>query len=461
VTSTEERIRRIETGITSEESGWNGRSFALDERMRQLRVPGVSAAVIEHGRLAWARGWGSREAGRRPVGTETMFSAGSISKPVAATAAMRLVQQGVLGLDDNVNDHLTTWSIPAVEDWQPVVTLRQLLSHTAGLTVHGFPGYLRSEAVPELSQILDGSEPANTPPVRVDILPGTQFRYSGGGTTVMQVLLEDVTGIPFTRLVRELVLDPLGMNRSTYEQPLAESWGDVATGHYYGGAMVPGGAYVMPELAAAGLWTTPTDLCRFGLGMLHVLHGEDRAFMTPEVAERMLEPQAPAREGQITPGFFIGGEGASLRFGHGGSNIGFKSRLVVYRELGCGAAVMTNGEAGETIVTDLMNAIAREYDWPNDTHVGDATRNEAPVEIGRHAGRYELRPGVMIDVSVADNQLSLALPQQSPLALRAISDDAFECGALKTRVAFGGDAAGRTLTVRQAGEELVARRVGP
>jgi hypothetical protein len=166
-------------------------------------------------------------------------------------------------------------------------------------------------------------------------------------------------------------------------------------------------------------------------------------------------------DGQITPGFFINGHGPSLRFGHSGSNIGFKSRLVIFRDRGCGAAVMTNGEAGGTIVTDLMNAIAREYEWPDDTNVGDVMRHEVSADIGRHAGRYELRPGVMIDVSVVDNQLSLALHRQSPIALHAVSDDAFECGALKTRVAFGGDGAERTLTVRQGGEELVARWVGP
>lgn len=461
MTSIDERIRRIETSIVGSDSGWSGRTFTLAERMRQLRVPGVSAAVFEGGQVAWAHGWGVRAVDGDRVGPETMFSAASISKPVAATAAIRLVQQGVLGLDDDVNDHLTSWRVPAVGDWQPVVTLRQILSHTAGLTVGGFPGYLRSEAIPEPRQILDGEVPANTPPVRVDILPGTQFRYAGGGTTVMQVLLEDVTGVPFARLVRELVLEPLGMTRSTYEQPIPESWGDFATGHYHGGAIVPGGAYVMPELAAAGLWTTPTDLCRFGLGFLNALAGEDRTFMTPDLAEQMLESQATLSEGQITPGFFVSGQDATFRFGHSGSNIGFKCRFVVYREPGCGMAVMTNGEAGATLVAELMSAIAQEYGWPTDTSGSGDPWDDAAPHSERYEGRYEVRSGVTIEVRRINDQLSMLLPRQAPLTLRAIDDDAFECGPLKTRVVFDGSNAEPTLTIHQSGEQLVAQRVHP
>ena len=457
----DERIRRIESDITSAESGWRGRTFTLAERMQQLSVPGVTAAVFDAGQLEWARGWGVRGSEAGPVTPATMFSAGSVSKPVAAAAAMRLVEQGMIGLDDDVNTYLRSWRVPAVDGWQPSLTLRQLLSHTAGLTVHGFPGYLRTASIPTPQQILDGAEPANTAPVRVDILPGTQFRYSGGGTTVMQVLLEDVTGTPFVQLVSELVLEPLGMERSSYEQPLPDTWGDVAVGHYAGGATVPGDAYVMPELAAAGLYTTPTDLTRFGLAVRSALRGDDETLFSRETAEQMLDARIPARNGRIAQGFFIEGEGTSLRFGHGGSNIGFKCQLVVYRERGCGAAVMTNGEAGATIVAELLQAIAREYDWPEFVASEPMPYTPDEVILQQYVGHYELRPGWTASVTLSDvGQLALTVPGQPALALRAISETTFVCEGLRSRVVFGQDSAEWTMTIEQADESLVARRIG-
>src|SRR6185436_9257568 len=142
------------------------------------------------------------------VDPTTLFQAGSISKPVAAVAALRLVDAGRIDLDADVNDYLVSWKVPANEGWQPRVTLRHLLSHTGGLTVHGFPGYARGQAVPTLVQVLDGAKPANTAAVRDNAVPGTQSRYSGGGTTIVQQMLIDVMGKPFPALMRELVLDP-------------------------------------------------------------------------------------------------------------------------------------------------------------------------------------------------------------------------------------------------------------
>lgn len=237
---------------------------ALADRMAAYHVPGVSIAVIHEGAIEWAKGFGVVEAGGDPVTTETLFQAGSISKPVAAMAALHLVEQGKLSLDADVNQALTSWTIPpSAAAPGAVVTLRELLSHAAGLTVHGFPGYAAGAAVPTLVQILDGVTPANTAPIRLEAVPGSRWKYSGGGYMVMQQLLLDVSQQPFPELLRDTVLAPIGMTHSTYEQPLpVELRVQAATPYKADGAPIEGGFHTYPEMAAAGLWTTPTDLAR-------------------------------------------------------------------------------------------------------------------------------------------------------------------------------------------------------
>ena len=182
----------------------------VGERMAHYAVPGVALAVIADGEIAHEASYGVTDAGQSaPVTTETRFQACSISKPIAVLGMLRLVERGLIDLDADVNDVLTSWCVPPNASWQPRITLRQIASHSAGLTVSGFPGYRADAPLPTLTQILTGSYPANTPAVRVDTFPGVQFRYAGGGTMVLQQVLEDVTARPFRELMRELVLDPL------------------------------------------------------------------------------------------------------------------------------------------------------------------------------------------------------------------------------------------------------------
>ena len=233
-------------------------------RMQQLHIPGVSIAVVHHGVVEWARGYGVASVGGAPVTAETIFQAGSISKPVAAMAALHLVQEGKLSLDADVNTKLTSWKLPP-SDAAPgaTVTLRELLTHTGGTTVHGFPGYAAGAPVPSLVQVLDGEKPANTPAIRIQTPPGTKWNYSGGGYTIMQQMLIDVTHEPFPKLLHDTVLAPIGMTHSTYEQPLPAALRPTAATPYDGhDKPVPGGAHTYPEMAAAGLWTTPSDLGR-------------------------------------------------------------------------------------------------------------------------------------------------------------------------------------------------------
>jgi CubicO group peptidase (beta-lactamase class C family) len=429
--------------------------WALAERMAHYKVPGVSLAVIEGGRVAWARGVGVKEAGKTdPVTPATLFQAASISKPVAATAMLRLVERGTLDLDADVNRYLTSWKVPengftATEK----VTLRRIVSHTAGLTVHGFPGYAPDAAMPTTVQVLDGAPPANTAPVRVDVVPGTISRYSGGGTTVMQQLLVDVTRTPFPALMRELVLLPAGMARSTYEQPLpASRAGDAARAHDRGGAVVPGGWHVYPEMAPAGLWTTPIDLATWALAIADARAGRSARLLQRATAERMLTEV----KGGIGLGPFVGGSGRAFHFGHGGANEGFHCDLVYYPELGVGAAVMTNGDGGPLLIREVLRSLAAEYGWPE----GGARRVALVALDGARAagleGSFRLRAGppegIPAEVKREGGRLVLRAPQLPPdEELLPESDTSFVMATLGWRVTFARDAAGRAtgLTVRR------------
>ena len=342
----EARIARVESGLLPAfvVAGQPLPAKPLAQRMTDLKTPGVSVAVINDGAIEWAKGYGVTETGTvTPVTAQTLFQAASISKPVAALAALRLVEQGKLALDEDVNAKLASWKVPENDFTKTEkVTLRRLLSHSAGLTVHGFGGYAADAPVPTLVQVLEGAKPANSDAVRVDVVPGTIWRYSGGGYTVAQLLMTDVTGRPFPDLMAELVLKPVGMTDSTYEQPLPEARrGAAASGHTSDGKLVPGRYHTYPEMAAAGLWTTPTDLAKFLLEIERARRGKS-AVLSQALALEMTTAQKPG----YGLGLSLDGFGKMASFGHGGSNEGFKCQMTAFFEGGRGAVIMTNGDQG-------------------------------------------------------------------------------------------------------------------
>jgi CubicO group peptidase (beta-lactamase class C family) len=362
----EARIQRIEANLVPGPGivikGRPVPKVPLAERMEAYAMPGVSVAVIQDFKIEWAKGYGvqDKETGS-PVTPETLFQAASISKPVAAAAALECVEQGLLDLNEDINLMLKSWRVPDNEfTTDAKVTLRRILSHTAGLTVHGFPGYADGKEVPSVVQILDGEKPANTKAVRVDIEPGSQWRYSGGGYTVMQQLLIDTLDKPFPEILRELVLEPAGMTHSTYAQPLPESRAaQAAHAHFLNGTAIKGRWHTYPEMAAAGLWTTPSDLCRFALAIMEAYHGRSESPLSRETVREMLTEI----DGRYGLGFSVRQDGESLRFSHGGSNAGYKCFLVAWAESGEGAAIMTNGDLGSSLVMEILGSLANEYGW--------------------------------------------------------------------------------------------------
>jgi CubicO group peptidase (beta-lactamase class C family) len=326
-------------------------------RMQALHVPGCSIVVLDGGKVEWARGYGVLTPGGKPVDTATLFQAASISKHVAALIALHLVDEGKLSLDEDVNRKLRSWKVPENEFTRTEkVTLRRLLNHSAGLTVHGFPGYEAGAPMPSLVQILDGVKPANTAPIRVDLVPGTQWRYSGGGYEVAQQLIADVTGKNFPELARAIVFEPLGMTRSTFEQPLPRSLAaNAAAGHDKDGSMITGRWHTYPELTAAGLWTTPSDLARIILeiqaGGGHVLKSATQKIMLTSVL------------GSYALGLAIDGREGHENFSHGGSNAGFQCNMIGYMKGGRGIVVMTNADRGGPLANEIMKRIETDRGW--------------------------------------------------------------------------------------------------
>jgi CubicO group peptidase (beta-lactamase class C family) len=331
----------------------------VQAQMSASQIDGLSLAVIQDGKID-ARAYGVVSRDGAKVATTTLFQAGSISKPVAAVGALKLVEQKRLSLDEDVNAKLKSWKVPdnAFTKTEKV-TLRRLLSHSAGLTVHGFPGYDVTARMPSVVEVLEGA--GNTAAVRVNVVPGSIYRYSGGGYTVMQLLVSEVTGKPFPQHMTEAVLGPVGMNSSTYEQPLPQDRASqTASGYYSDGKAVSGRWHVYPEMAAAGLWTTPTDLARFAIEIQQSLAGRSNKVISQEMTRQLLTVQM----GSSGLGLALSGSGTARRFGHNGRDEGFDATLLALVEGGQGVVVMINKNDNSRVLGRIVEFVARKYNWP-------------------------------------------------------------------------------------------------
>jgi CubicO group peptidase (beta-lactamase class C family) len=461
-TTLEQRIQRIQDGLRPAVlvKGEGGQTSKLIDRMAALHVPGVSIAVIHNGQIEWARGFGVTKIGGSPVTSDTLFQAASISKPVTAVAVLRLVQAGKLDLDTDVNRYLKTWKVPENDfTAKTKVTLRELLTHTAGMTVHGFPGYASDEKLPTETQVLNGEKPANTPAIRVDTAPGTIFRYSGGGYVIVQQLLEDVTGKPFPKLMQEMVLGPMGMTHSTYEQPLpAGRLAEAAMPYHQDGQPVPGGPHTYPEMAPAGLWTTPSDLARYALEVQRSLAGKSDRVLSAATARQMLTPGM--NHWGLGPG--TGGAQEHAYFTHGGANEGFRCNFIAY-ENGDGAFIMTNSDNGGDIAEEVLRAIAVEYKWPDYQPVERALAKVDPKVLDGYVGRYnfQLLPNVVATFTREGNQFYVQLTGQDKLEMFPSSDRDFFLKEVDAQLTFEAGADGKTTQVilHQNGANNVAVRL--
>ncbi|UCH93549.1 MAG: beta-lactamase family protein, partial [Candidatus Aminicenantes bacterium] len=363
VGSVQPEIEKLEKGLLPPVLIKGDTPWTLTERMMHHKVPGVSIAVIKDFKLHWTKGYGFMDiTTRSPVTAETLFQAASISKPVAAMAVLKKVREGKLKWDENVNHFLVSWKLPE-NKWTAMqeVTIKHLLSHSAGVTVHGFRGYAPFESIPSLVQLLDGKKPANSAPIRVDIPPGKQFRYAGGGYCILQQMLIDVEKQPFPVIMEKTVLKPLGMIHSSFQQPLPQEQQEkAASGHRPSGLRVPGKWHIYPEMAAAGLWTTSADLARFAIDIQLSLKNKSNTVLSAETTQQMLTPFVSSNMGL---GMAVWKPGKAVYFEHSGGNEGFRCRLFAHKHKGYGAVVMTNSDNGAQLYGEILRGIANIYQW--------------------------------------------------------------------------------------------------
>lgn len=422
--SISKEIEVIEDGLRGSVQFSGDPSWTIEERMEHYGVPGVSVAVIKDYKIHWVKHYGitDKETGK-PVDKNTLFQAGSISKPVAAYGALKLVEQKELSLDAPVNKQLVGWKIPDNEFTKKrPVALKHLLNHSAGLTVHGFGGYSVYDAVPTTEQVLDGIAPANSAAVRVNIEPETQFRYSGGGYTVMQKLVADVSQAEYPQIMDKLVLSPLAMTRSTYQQPLPqEKLKFAAAGYLPNNEPVPGKRHTYPEMAAAGLWTTAEDLAKFAIDVQLAVKENKSPVLSQAMANQMLTPFVSDNTGL---GFFIDDKNSEIYFGHGGWDEGFSADLIAHKTRGYGVVIMTNSNH-PSFINELKNSVADYYQWHNFSAPTYTALPISQAEQQRIVGRYRYAPDMMFNIFAENNRVFMQYLDDEKMEVFRIGDNQY------------------------------------
>lgn len=471
---------RVETGLPAVTQGDRTERRSLTGWMEALAVPGVSIAVIDDNRIVWAKAYGVTTPGPlgSPITPDTIFQAASIAKPVAALAVLHHVERGTFELDADINGYLQSWRLPEGElQGGETVTIRRLLAHTGGITPGGFQGYARTEPLPGITQILEGAAPATNPAARVLAKPGSEVAYSGLGYSLLQLALEERLEQPFESILQDSVLRPLALHDSSFDQVLSDA--DVeraARGHLGIGAGVDGGWRVYPELAAAGLWTTPSDLATLVLDVARSKRDGSGRLLSHDMARQMLSPQGDG----MGLGLVVRGDGAFGYFAHSGGNPGYFAHFEMLADTGQGIVIMTNAEAGQALASLIVASVANEYAWPLpdrrkvspgrvervfaqlDRVANKRVRAEvAPAVLSRYIGKYELAHGMLFDITLDHGQLQLRLGDQPQFPLFPESEVRFFLEAVDAQITFVVDDAGQptSLILHQGGRDQQAVRV--
>ena len=427
----EHRIARIENGLMPifRIKGQEVEPFEINERLDELGIQGLSVAFAVEGNIEWARAYGMADLdSARQMNTDAMLLAGSISKPVAALRVHQLVEEGKFDLDENINSYLSSWQVPENEfTTSEKVTTRRILNHTAGLTVWGFPGYDIGDEIPSVPEVLDGL--GNTDPVRVFKEPGESWRYSGGGYTILQLAITDQEGVSFPETMKKNVLDRLDMPNSTFENPLPDKFHSVAaTGYRANGNEVEGKWPIYPEMAAAGLWTTPSELIQYATKIQEVLQSKNDGVLKYETVLSML-----------TPGMNDHGLGPVVTehyFGHGGADEGFRARLVAWKSQPYSVVIMVNSDNG-SIIQELMLAIANEYNLPGFEPAVREVSELRMEQLEKYPGSYIFEDDSICKIKLRGSQLVVTAKWlREPVTLLPESEIRFFDASDGTRVEF-------------------------
>ncbi len=362
-----DKINEIEHNITGRLLLNDDQPSTILERMKKYKVKGMSIAVIHDYKIAWAKAYGwADEAEKKLMTTETLFEPGSISKSLNAVGILKLAQEKKVDLNTDINEYLNSWKFPYDSlSRGKKITLAHILSHNAGLTVHGFPGHDINGPIPTVLEVLDGIKPSFTPAVRSAYEPGLQFEYSGGGTTISQVLLTDVTKQNYDEWMYDHILKPIGMETSFYSQPPPKEKQHLCASAYSGdGTPISNKFHVYPEQAAAGLWMTPSDLCHYVIDMQLAYQGKPSKVLSPEMVKLHLTPY---NDGPTSLGSFIVDINGEKYFEHGARNDGFCGDFYGSLDGGHGVVIFLNSDDG-TLISEVINSVAKAYQWKHFYH---------------------------------------------------------------------------------------------
>jgi len=385
-----EKILRIENGLlpASIIAGEPGKAFSINDRMQYFDVPGLSIAVIKDNKIEWAKSYGVKEKGTSDsVTLNTMFQAASMSKPITAMIALKLEEEKKINLKQDINQQLKTWQLPENEfTKQKAVTPELLMLHLGGLNVPSFPGYSISDSIPDVTDILDGISPSNTEAVRALMVPNTKWSYSGGGYTVLQLLMEDVTGTSFPKLMKDYLFGPLQLRNSTFEHNLPEKQQKlIAKAYKEDGEMVDGGYHIYPEKAAAGLWTTPMDYANIIIELEKSYLWESDKIISPETSHKMLKRY----KGDMAMGIVLKNNGDSIALAYGGWNEGYICDVYSYLKSGNGVVIMTNSNNGYMLIQEIYRSLAIEYGWPDFKPATIKTIDVSSPVLSKYAGTFK------------------------------------------------------------------------
>ncbi|MEP1032505.1 serine hydrolase domain-containing protein [Ekhidna sp.] len=417
--ATADLVKKVESGLTTWVHITGDSTWSIEERMEHYGIPGVSIAVIHNREIAWTKAYGVMDKeSQTPVTTQTLFQAAATTMPVTAYGALRLVDQNELDLDENINGYLKSWQVPENEfTKEKKVTVRNLLNHSAGIHPRGTGSYGINSKIPTLVEILNGTPPASNEPITVNKEPGESVRFAYASYVPIQQLMLDVEGESFPEIMHELVLQPLEMNNSTFNQTLtAEQLEKVATGYLQDGTMVKGRRHTYPVMASYGLWTTAEDYAKF---ITHVQHSKD-------LTELMGTPYGVRNSGwsfTLGLGFQLLNRNDEIYLRHHGWNRGFYAEIAAHRDKGYGVVVLTNSTFPE-FNAEVMRAVALAYDWSNYVPVHQKMEIEQ-VAVDEIAGRYQ-SDDVIVEIYQKDSQLFYKnILDEQEVELIKVSDSLF------------------------------------
>lgn len=416
-------ISKVEAGLMPVVRFQGEPLWTLESRMKHYNVPGVSIAVIKNSKVIWSKTYGFADVeSKTPVNAQTLFQAASMSKPVSSYAALTEVEAGKINPDADVNSYLKSWKVPDNEfTKEKKVTLKNIVSHTAGFTVSGFPGYEKGKPIPTLIQVLKGQSPSNTGAVVVDKTPGTPFRYAGGGYCVLQQMLIDIEGKDFTSIMNEKVLQPLNMKHSTFSQPLPEAMAQYeASAYTETGQKVPGKSHTYPEQAAAGLWTTAEDLSKFVIDVQNTLSGKSSTVISQKTAEQFTTSLIDPFMGL---GVFLEDRSGHMYFHHGGWNEGFSSRFIASKTSGDGIVVLTNTNKPD-FVEELVRSVAEVYHWPSFNFPVQTIQPLNQTDLS-NIGRYKSRKYGFSRIYLENGKLMMSNDTDTPVEMTKVGENKY------------------------------------